>query len=89
MTSHRDDDVITNAPSDKKTLATLLLYFAHFLSENILNKLLVLLLAKPTVLKNISCFKRIIIKNRLFHRKFWLPKFENRGLRNQKHPLMP
>ena len=39
-------------------LATLLLYFTHFLSENILNKLL---LAKPTVLKNISCFKRIII----------------------------
>ena len=41
--------------------ATFLLYFTHFLSENILNKLLVLLLAKPTVLKNISCFKRIII----------------------------
>ena len=38
-------------------LATLLLYFTHFLSENILNKLL---LAKPTVLKNISCFKRLI-----------------------------
>ena len=49
-------------------LATLLLYFAHFLSENILNKLLVLLLAKPTVLKNISCFKRIIII-------IWLTKY--------------
>ena len=49
-------------------LATLLLYFAHFVSENILNKLLVLLLAKPTVLKNISCFKRIIII-------IWLTKY--------------
>ena len=47
-------------------LATLLLYFTqHFLSENILNKLL---LAKPTVLKNISCFKRIIII-------IWLTKY--------------
>ena len=49
-------------------LATLLLYFTHFLSENILNKLLVLLLAKPTVLKNISFFKRIIII-------IWLTKY--------------
>ena len=32
-------------------LATLLLYFTHFLSKNILNKLL---LAKPTVLENIN-----------------------------------
>ena len=32
-------------------LATLLLYFTHFLSANILNKLL---LAKPIVHKNIS-----------------------------------
>ena len=47
-------------------LATLLLYFTHFLSENILNKLQ---LAKPTVLKNISCFKRIIII-------IWLTKHE-------------
>ena len=39
-------------------LATLLFYFTHFVSENILNKLL---LAKPTVLQDISCFKRIII----------------------------
>ena len=38
-------------------LAPLLLYFTHFLSENVLNKLL---LAKLIVLKNISCFKRII-----------------------------
>ena len=46
-------------------LATLLLYFTHFLSENILNKML---LAKPTVLQNISCCKRIIII-------IWLTKY--------------
>ena len=47
-------------------LATLLLNFTHFVSENILNKLL---LAKPTMLvKNISCFKRIIII-------IWLTKY--------------
>ena len=46
-------------------LATLLLYFTHFLRENVLNKLL---LAKPTLLKNISCFKRIIII-------IWLTKY--------------
>ena len=46
------------------------LFFAHFLSENIMNKLL---LAKPTVLENISCFKRIIII-------IWLTKYGiNRG----------
>ena len=38
-------------------LAALLLYFTHFLNENILNKLL---LAKTTVLKNIY-FKRTIV----------------------------
>ena len=43
-------------------LDTLLLYFTHFLSENILNKLL---LAKPTLLENISCFKRIHNYNNL------------------------
>ena len=46
-------------------LATLLFNFTHFLSENILNKLL---LAKPRVIKNISCFKRIIII-------IWLTKY--------------
>ena len=46
-------------------LATLLLYFTHFLSEDVLNKLL---LAEPRVLKSISCFKRIIIT-------IWLTKY--------------
>ena len=47
-------------------LATLLLNFTYFLSENVLNKLL---LAKPTVLKNIPWFKRITII-------IWLTKYE-------------
>ena len=46
-------------------LATLSLYFTHFFGESVLNKLL---LAKPTVLKNISCSKRIIII-------IWLTKY--------------
>ena len=28
-----------------------------------------------------------LFRKRLLHRKFQLPKFENRGLRNRKHPL--
>ena len=33
--------------------------------------------------KNVKKYRK-----RLFHRKFRLPKFENRGLRNRKHTLM-
>ena len=46
-------------------LAALVLHFTHFLSENILNKLL---FAKPTVLKKISSFKLMIII-------IWLTKY--------------
>ena len=48
---------------------------------------LLVVVKKMIFYDNFKAFEVIIFRKRLFHRKFRLPKFENCGLRNRKHPL--